>query len=38
VYGVIAVLYFALSVLFRVGFWAIGQLVFARRRKLGTAL
>jgi len=38
VYGVIAVMYFALSVLFRIGFWAVGQLVFARRRKLGTAL
>lgn len=38
VYGVIALLYFALSMLFRVGFWMIGQLAFTRRRKLGTAL
>ncbi|MGZ5181842.1 MAG: amino acid ABC transporter permease [Ramlibacter sp.] len=38
VYVVIALLYFALSVLFRIGFWLIGQLVFTRRRKLGTAL
>lgn len=38
VYGVIAVLYFALSMLFRAGFWLIGQLAFTRRRKLGTAL
>ncbi|GAC1424967.1 MAG: amino acid ABC transporter permease [Burkholderiaceae bacterium] len=38
VYGVIAVMYFALSVLFRIGFWAIGQLAFTRRRRLGTAL
>lgn len=38
VYGVIAVLYFALSMLFRAGFWLIGQVAFTRRRKLGTAL
>lgn len=38
VYGVIAVLYFALSMLFRAGFWLIGQSAFTRRRKLGTAL
>mgnify|MGYP003455943422 FL=1 len=38
VYGVVAVLYFALSMLFRTGFWLIGQLAFTRRRKLGTAL
>lgn len=38
VYGVIAVLYFALSMLFRASFWLIGQLAFTRRRKLGTAL
>jgi len=38
VYGVIALLYFALSMLFRAGFWLIGQLAFTRRRKLGTAL
>jgi polar amino acid transport system permease protein len=38
VYGVIALLYFALSMVFRAGFWLIGQLAFTRRRKLGTAL
>lgn len=38
VFGVIAVLYLALSVLFRIGFWAIGMLAFTRRRKLGTSL
>lgn len=38
VYGVIAVLYLALSLLFRAGFWLFGQLAFTRRRKLGTTL
>lgn len=38
VFGVIAVMYLALSVLFRLGFWLLGQLAFTRRRKLGTAL
>lgn len=38
VFGVIAVMYFALSILFRLGFWVMGQLAFTRRRKLGTAL
>ena len=38
VFGVIAVMYFALSVLFRAGFWAISLLAFPRRRKLGTSL
>jgi len=30
--------YLALSFLFRAAFWAIGQLVFVRRRRLGTPL
>ncbi|HEX7889930.1 MAG TPA: amino acid ABC transporter permease [Ramlibacter sp.] len=38
VYIVVAVLYLALSFLFRGAFWAIGQLVFVRRRRLGTPL
>ena len=38
VYIVIAVIYLALSTLFRAAFWAIGQVVFVRRRRLGTHL
>lgn len=38
VFGVIAVMYLALSVLFRIGFWALGQIAFTRRRKLGTSI
>ena len=38
VYMVVAVIYLALSFLFRAAFWAIGQLVFVRRRRLGTPL
>jgi polar amino acid transport system permease protein len=38
VYMIVAVVYLALSALYRVGFWAIGQLLFARRRRLGTPL
>lgn len=38
VYIIVAVLYLALSFLFRGAFWAIGQLVFVRRRRLGTPL
>ncbi|MGZ5181786.1 MAG: amino acid ABC transporter permease [Ramlibacter sp.] len=38
VYIVVAVVYLALSFLFRTAFWAIGQLVFVRRRRLGTPL
>jgi polar amino acid transport system permease protein len=38
VYIVVAVIYLALSFLFRAAFWAIGQLVFTRRRRLGTPL
>jgi polar amino acid transport system permease protein len=38
VFGVIAVMYFALSVLFRIALRAIGLFAFTRRRKLGTPL
>ena len=38
VYIVVAVVYLVLSFLFRAAFWAIGQLVFVRRRRLGTPL
>ena len=38
VYLVVAVVYLALSFLYRLAFWLIGQLLFVRRRKLGTAL
>jgi polar amino acid transport system permease protein len=38
VYLLVAVGYLALSFLFRIGFWIIGQMIFVRRRKLGTAI
>ena len=38
VYIVVAVVYLALSMLYRFGFWAIGLLLFTRKRRLGTAL
>lgn len=38
IYIVVALIYLMLSVLFRIGFWAVGQVAFTRRRKLGTAL
>jgi polar amino acid transport system permease protein len=38
VYVVVAVVYLALSFLYRFAFWLIGQLLFVRRRELGTAL
>jgi polar amino acid transport system permease protein len=38
VYIVVAAIYIALSFLFRGVFWGIGQLVFVRRRRLGTTL
>ncbi len=38
VYIVVAVVYLALSVLYRFGFWAVGLVLFARKRKLRTAL
>ena len=37
-YIVVAVLYVGLSLLMRAGFWGVGQAVFPRRRRLGTAL
>jgi polar amino acid transport system permease protein len=36
-YVVVAVGYLVLSLLMRIGFWGLGQLLFARRRMLGTA-
>ena len=38
VYAVVAVVYLALSFLYRFGFWLIGRLLFVRRRKLGTGI
>jgi polar amino acid transport system permease protein len=38
VYIVVAIVYFGLSVLYRFGFWAIGLVLFQRKRRLGTAL
>jgi polar amino acid transport system permease protein len=38
VYLVVAVVYLALSFLYRVGFWSLGLLLFVRRRGLRTAL
>jgi polar amino acid transport system permease protein len=38
VYVVVAVVYIALSFLYRLGFWLIGRVLFVRRRRLGTAL
>jgi polar amino acid transport system permease protein len=38
VYVVVAVVYLALSLLYRFAFWLISQLLFVRRRKLGTAI
>ena len=38
VYIVVAVVYLALSFLYRFGFWLIGLVLFVRRRKLGTAI
>ncbi|HEY2020844.1 amino acid ABC transporter permease [Paraburkholderia sp.] len=37
-YLVVAVAYVALSLLMRIGFWALGTWLFPRRRKLGTPL
>ena len=37
VYVVVAVVYLALSVLYRFAFWLIGRVLFVRRRRLGTA-
>jgi polar amino acid transport system permease protein len=38
VYIIVAVIYLALSLLYRLAFKAIGLIIFARRRRLGTAL
>jgi polar amino acid transport system permease protein len=38
VYLIVAVVYLALSFLYRFGFWLIGSFLFVRRRKLGTAI
>ena len=38
VYIIVAVVYLALSALYRLGFWAIGLVLFERRRRLGTSL
>ena len=38
VYIVVALVYLALSLLYRAGFWAIGLALFVRRRRLGTPL
>jgi polar amino acid transport system permease protein len=38
VYLVVAVVYLALSFLYRFAFWLIGRVLFVRRRKLGTAV
>jgi polar amino acid transport system permease protein len=38
VYLVVAVVYLALSFLYRFAFWLISRLLFVRRRKLGTAI
>jgi polar amino acid transport system permease protein len=37
-YIVVAVMYVALSLAMRAGFWGLGQLIFPRRRRLGTPL
>jgi polar amino acid transport system permease protein len=38
VYVIVAVVYLALSALYRLGFWAISLVLFERRRRLGTPL
>ncbi len=38
VYIIVAVVYLTLSALYRFGFWAIGLVLFERKRRLGTAL
>jgi polar amino acid transport system permease protein len=37
-YILVAVVYIALSLLMRLGFWGLGMILFPRRRKLGTPL
>jgi polar amino acid transport system permease protein len=36
-YIVVALCYILLSILMRLGFWGLGQIIFTRRRKLGTS-
>ncbi|RIY01393.1 amino acid ABC transporter permease [Aureimonas flava] len=38
VFIVLGAIYLGLTLVLRVGFWALGQVIFPRRRKLGTAL
>jgi polar amino acid transport system permease protein len=38
VYLVVAVVYLALSFLYRFAFWLVGRVLFVRRRRLGTAI
>ena len=38
IYILAALAYMALSLLMRLGFWALGQVIFPRRRRLGTSL
>ena len=38
VFLVLWVIYLALSYMMRLGFWLLAQIVFTRRRKLGTPL
>ena len=38
IYIVAAIAYMVLSLLMRLGFWALGQIIFPRRRRLGTSL
>ena len=38
IFLVLWVVYLTLSYLMRAGFWLLGQIVFTRRRKLGTPL
>jgi polar amino acid transport system permease protein len=37
-YLVVGLLYLLLTLLLKSGFWALGQVLFPRRRRLGTAL
>jgi len=37
-YIIVAVMYVVLSLLLRAAFWALGQVLFVRRRRLGTAI
>jgi polar amino acid transport system permease protein len=37
-YIVVALIYVVLSLVMRAGFFALGQIIFPRRRRLGTAI